>query len=291
MNVAILGSSGYLGSAYLQVRAPSGIRLVPASRSSVNYHDPFILREFLRSEQIKGVINCAGFTGKPNVDACEDFKELCFKLNVELPETIAKVCFDENMTLFQIGSGCIYQGTPDAENPDKGYKEEDEPNFSFEHPPCSFYSGTKAEMEKRIKDIPGVSIFRLRMPFSSAKDDRNLLCKLSRYPKLIEASNSLSFFDEFISKSLKMVAVQIPSGIYNFTNPGVAKNSQIVQLLIDKGIRSSEMAFFSSTSEAHSVMRAPRSACILDSTKIAALGFPLSDVHESLILCMNKMIS
>ena len=146
-------------------------------------------------------------------------------------------------------------------------------------------------MEKRIKDTPGVSIFRLRMPFSSAKDDRNLLWKLSRYPKLIEASNSLSFLDEFISMSLKMVAAQTPSGIYNFTNPGVAKNSQIVQLLIDKGIRTSEMAFFSSTSEAHSVMCAPRSSCILDSTKMAALGFPLSDVHESLLLCINKMSS
>jgi dTDP-4-dehydrorhamnose reductase len=263
--------------------------LVPASRSLVDYHDPFILREFLRSEQIRGVINCAGFTGKPNVDACEDSKELCFKMNVELPETIAKVCFDEKRTLYQIGSGCIYQGNPDAANPDKGYKEEDVPNFSFEHPPCSFYSGTKAEMEKRIKDTPGVSIFRLRMPFSSAKDDRNLLWKLSRYPKLIEASNSLSFLDEFISTSLKMVAAQTPSGIYNFTNPGVAKNSQIVQLLIDKGIRSSEIAFFSSTSETHSVMRAPRSSCILDSTKIAALGFPLSDVHETLLLCISKM--
>ena len=291
MKIAILGSSGYLGSAYLQVKAPPGIHLVPASRSLINYHDPFILRAFLRSEQIKGVINCAGFTGKPNVDACEDSKELCFKMNVELPETLAKVCFDENRTLFQIGSGCIYQGNPDAGNPGKGYREEDEPNFSFEHPPCSFYSGTKAEMEKRIKDTPGVSIFRLRMPFSSTKDDRNLLWKLSRYPKLIEASNSLSFLDEFISMSLKMVAAQTPSGIYNFTNPGVAKNSQIVQLLIDKGIRTSEMAFFSSTSEAHSVMRAPRSSCILDSTKIAALGFPLSDVHESLLLCINKMSS
>ena len=291
MRIAILGSSGYLGSAYFQVKAPPGIRLVPASRSLVDYHDPFILREFLRSEQIRGVINCAGFTGKPNVDACEDSKELCFKMNVELPETIAKVCFDENRKLFQIGSGCIYQGNPDAGNPDKGYREEDEPNFSFEHPPCSFYSGTKAEMEKRIKDTPGVSIFRLRMPFSSAKDDRNLLWKLSRYPKLIEASNSLSFLDEFISTSLKMVAAQTPSGIYNFTNPGVAKNSQIVQLLIDKGIRSSEIAFFSSTSETHSVMRAPRSSCILDSTKIAALGFPLSDVHESLLLCISKMRS
>lgn len=291
MKIAILGSSGYLGSAYLQVKAPPGIHLVAASRSLINYHDPFILRAFLRSEQIKGVINCAGFTGKPNVDVCEDSKELCFKMNVELPETIAKVCFDENRTLFQIGSGCIYQGNPDAENPGKGYREEDEPNFSFEHPPCSFYSGTKAEMEKRIKDTPGVSIFRLRMPFSSAKDDRNLLWKLSRYPKLIEASNSLSFLDEFISMSLKMVAAQTPSGIYNFTNPGVAKNSQIVQLLIDKGIRSSEVAFFSSTSEAQSVMRAPRSSCILDSTRIAALGFPLSDVHESLLLCINKMSS
>ena len=290
MKIAILGSSGYLGSAYLRVKPPKGIRLVPASRSLVNYHDPFILREFFRGEHIKGVINCAGFTGKPNVDACEDSKELCFKMNVELPETIAKVCFDENRTLFQIGSGCIYQGTPDAGNPDKGFREEDEPNFSFEHPPCSFYSGTKAEMEKRIKDTPGVSIFRLRMPFSSTKDDRNLLCKLSRYPKLIEASNSLTFLDEFISKSLEMVAAQVPSGVYNFTNPGVVKNSQIAQLLIDKGIRSSQMAFFSSTSEAHSVMRTPRSSCILDSTKIAALGFPLSDAHESLLLCVKKMI-
>lgn len=290
MKIAILGSSGYLGSAYLRVTPPKGIRLVPASRSLVNYHDPFILREFFRDEHINGVINCAGFTGKPNVDACEDSKELCFKMNVELPETIAKVCFDEDRTLFQIGSGCIYQGTPDAGNPDKGFREEDEPNFSFEHPPCSFYSGTKAEMEKRIKDTPGVSIFRLRMPFSSTKDGRNLLCKLSRYPKLIEASNSLTFLDEFISKSLEMVAAQVPSGIYNFTNPGVVKNSQIVQLLIDKGIRSSGLDFFSSTSEAHSVMRAPRSSCILDSTKIAALGFPLSDVHESLRLCVKKMI-
>jgi hypothetical protein len=87
-----------------------------------------------------------------------------------------------------------------------------------------------------------------------------------------------------------MVAAQVPSGVYNFTNPGVVKNSQIAQLLIDTGIRSSQMAFFSSTSEAHSVMRTPRSSCILDSTKIAALGFPLSDAHESLLLCVKKMI-
>ena len=105
MKIAILGSSGYLGSAYLRVKPPAGIRLVPASRCLVDYHDPFILRDFIRNEQIEGVINCAGYTGKPNVDACEDSKELCFKMNVVLPETIAKVCFDEKRALFQIGSG------------------------------------------------------------------------------------------------------------------------------------------------------------------------------------------
>jgi hypothetical protein len=46
--------------------------------------------------------------------------------------------------------------------------------------------------------------------------------------------------------------------------------------------------FFSSTSEAHSVMRTPHSSCILDSTKLAALGFPLSEAHESLLLCVKK---
>ena len=290
MKIAILGSSGYLGSAYLRFKAPAGILLVPTPQKSVDYHDPLILREFIRSEQIKGVINCAGYTGKPNVDACEDSKELCFKMNVELPETITKVCFDENIFLIQIGSGCIYQGTINVGYPNKGFREDDEPNFSFDHPPCSFYSGTKAEMEKRIKDTPGVSIFRLRMPFSAAKDDRNLLYKLSRYPKLIEASNSLTFLDEFIEKSLEMVAAQVPFGIYNLTNPGLVTNSEIAKLLFEKGIRSSELAFFASTSEAQSVMRAPRSSCILDSTKVAALGFPFSDVHEALHLCIHKMI-
>ena len=108
MKIAILGSSGYLGSAYLRFKAPAGILLVPTPQKSVDYHDPLILREFIRSEQFKGVINCAGYTGKPNVDACEYSKERCFKMIVELPQTIAKVCFDENIFLIQIGSGCIY---------------------------------------------------------------------------------------------------------------------------------------------------------------------------------------
>ena len=35
----------------------------------------------------------------------------------------------------------------------RGYTETDESNFSFRHPPCSFYSGTKGLAEEAIKGI------------------------------------------------------------------------------------------------------------------------------------------
>jgi len=289
MKIAILGAKGYLGLRFTEFKSNKNIIQIPISRSMFNYHDPIILRQIIRGKGLDGILNCAGFTGRPNVDNCEEHKDMCYKLNVELPETIAKVCFDEKKLFFQIGSGCIYQGGLSSIDPSLGYKEEDEPNLSFDHPPCSYYSGTKAEMEKRIRKVPGVSIFRLRMPFSSIKDDRNLICKLAKYQKILEASNSITFIDEFISKTLGMIASRVPSGIYNVTNPGVVSNLELAKLLWERKIRHSEPKVFETTQDIKSVMRSPRSSCVLDSSKIASLGFGMSNVHEALNKCINQM--
>lgn len=289
MKVALLGSSGYLGQAYLRTPVPKGLTLVPVTRDQLAYDDSSVLKNFIRNEKINAILNCAGFTGKPNVDACEDQKEICFEMNVLLPEILARVVADENISLFQIGSGCIYQGSPAGVDSDQGFREEDKPNFSFDHPPCSFYSGTKAEMEKRISGIPGVSIWRLRMPFSSQPDNRNLLSKLAAYPKVLEARNSLTDLDEMISITLQMLSARAPFGIYNLTNPGAVSTSEIVELLLRHGIRQTEPTFFSSQEEISAAMRAPRSSCILDSSKISRLGFPMREIRESLTLAVEKL--
>ncbi|NBS54804.1 NAD-dependent epimerase/dehydratase family protein [bacterium] len=289
MKIALLGSSGYLGQTYAQSRVPRGLSLIPIPRDQLDYSNPIILRNFIRREKVDGILNCAGFTGRPTVDACEDQQQLCFQLNVLLPELLAKVSSDEKTPLIQIGSGCIYQGNPSKTDPNQGFREEDQPNFSFDYPPCSYYSGTKAEMEKRIGHLPFVSIWRLRMPFSSQPDDRNLLQKLAKYPKVLEARNSLTDLNEMVSLTLRMLLAGVPSGIYNLTNPGVVSNSEIVEMLVAHGLRKLRPSFFSSTEEISMAMRAPRSSCVLDSSKIARLGFPMCDVREALARAVQAM--
>lgn len=289
VKIALLGSSGYLGQAYLRAPVPPGLNLVPVQRNQVAYHDPTVLRNFIRNEKINAILNCAGFTGKPNVDACEDQKEICFQMNVLLPQILARVAADEKISLFQIGSGCIYQGSPYGVDSDQGFREEDKPNFSFDHPPCSFYSGTKAEMEKRIAGLPGVSIWRLRMPFSTARENRNLLAKLAHYPKILEARNSLTDLKEMISISMRMLMARVPQGIYNMTNPGAVSSSHIAELLYQHGIRKEPPRFFSSKEEIAAAMRAPRSSCVLDSSKISRMGFPMRDIQVALEDAVKNM--
>ena len=70
MKIALLGSSGYLGQTYAQSRVPRGLSLIPIPRDQLDYSNPIILRNFIRREKVDGILNCAGFTGRPTVDAC-----------------------------------------------------------------------------------------------------------------------------------------------------------------------------------------------------------------------------
>ena len=67
---------------------------------------------FLRAnaDQIDVLINCAGYVGKPNVDACELHKEECLQGNVLLPEMLSRFCSELMIKFVHISSGCIYTG-------------------------------------------------------------------------------------------------------------------------------------------------------------------------------------
>ena len=87
------------------------------------------------------------------------------------------------------------------ERPDgKGWTEEDEPNFSFRIPPCSFYSGQK-HLVKKFWKVQKIVIFGgLRIPFNEERSPRNYLQKLLNYDSLLEAENSVSHLEEFVQK-------------------------------------------------------------------------------------------
>lgn len=304
--ILLLGASGYIGQAFAAEIQRRKLLFTPLARREVGYSQFGALLEYLRRLKPAFVINAAGYIGKPNVDACEDAKAETLLGNVVLPLTIAHACAVAEIPWGHVSTGCIYNGAkirdesggwriePDLNKPEvrrlfdtkpeafKGFAEDDEPNFSFRHPPCSFHNGTKVLAEEAIKDTGQVYIWRLRIPFDEFDGPRNCLSKLQRYPKVYDNINSFSHRSDFARACLDLWERRAPFGIYNVTNPGAISTRQIIakiERLLKPG-RSFE--FFSDDVQFYKTgVKAPRSNCILDTQKLLAAGVRMRPVDEA----------
>ena len=283
--VIILGGSGYVGQAYQKMFRERGIDFISLARSELDYTDTASLLLYLREMKPKFLINAAGYTGKPNVDACEKDKANCLFGNALLPSRIAEACAATNIPWGHVSSGCIFTGSrPDG----SGFTEGDEPNFTFRQNNCSWYSGTKALGEEVLQKYDNVYIWRLRIPFDHRDGSRNYLTKLIRYEKLLDARNSISHLGEFVAATFACFVKRLPFGTYNVTNPGSVTTRQVVELIRDSGVSQKEFKFFESKADFMSKAAiALRSNCVMDSSKLASAGIEMTPVIECLMSCLQ----
>ena len=278
--IYLLGGSGYVGQAYQALLKRKGLPFRNLRRSEVDYTDGPTLRSLLLQDKPEFLINAAGYTGKPNVDACELHKAECLLGNAVLPGIIAAACAEAGVPWGHVSSGCIYSG--DGPGPG-GFTELDPPNFTFRAGPCSFYSGTKGLGEEVLDGAPSLFVWRLRIPFDSVDNPRNYLTKLMRYPRLLDATNSISELDEFAEATLSCWTKRVPFGTYNVTNPGRVTTREVVELIRRSGVCNKEFSFFPSEAEfMKTAAKTPRSNCVMDPSKLAGVGIRLTDVHEAL---------
>ena len=108
--IILLGGSGYVGQAYQQLLAQKGISFRNLRRADLDYSDAPTLTAFLRETRPSFLINAAGYTGKPNVDACELHKAECLFGNAVLPGRIAAACAAAGVPWGHVSSGCIFTG-------------------------------------------------------------------------------------------------------------------------------------------------------------------------------------
>ena len=304
--ILLFGGTGYLGGAFRLELQRRELPFRNVSRSELDYtrFDPLLT--FLRANQPEFVINCAGYTGKPNVDACETAKADTLVGNAVLPLTIATACAAAEIPWGQVSSGCIYTGAKIVESgrervekdlttpqlrallensPDwvRGFTETDVPNFSFRDGPCSFYSGTKALGEEVIRGVGRSYIWRPRIPFDEFDNVRNYLSKLQRYAKVYDNVNSISHRSDFATACLDLWAQRAPFGIYNVTNPGFVTTRQVVALVERYLKPAKRFEFWASDAEFYQVAaKTPRSNCVLDTTKLLAAGVKMRPVLEAL---------
>ncbi|MEZ6122100.1 MAG: sugar nucleotide-binding protein [Planctomycetaceae bacterium] len=284
----ILGGSGYVGSAFVKHLNSIGQTVLVVSRQDLDYSSPAVLTDFLRERRPEFLINAAGYTGRPNVDACELAKSECLDGNAVLPGAIREACENTGVPWGHVSSGCIYTGTrPDG----SGFRESDTPNFSFRQNNCSFYSGCKALGEEILDGAERCFVWRLRIPFNEADSGRNYISKMMRYDRLLNAQNSLSHLDQFVESCVACWTRRVDYGIWNLTNPGFVTTREVVDLIRKHGLSDRSFSFFDSEQEFMQLAaKTPRSNCVLDSSKAVAAGLPMMPVHDALELAMKNWV-
>ena len=283
----VLGSTGYLGSYFVNHLIKKNEVVRGISRREVDYTDRDQLISILKEHKPKFLINAVGYTGKPNVDACESDQAECLFGNAVLPGRIRTACEEVGIPWGHVSSGCIYSG---RKSDGGGWTEEEEPNFSFRNGPCSFYSGTKALGEEVLKGAKNCYIWRLRIPFNEAKSPRNYLQKLLHYSSLLEAENSISHIDDYINSCLSSFTQECEPGIYNLTNSGSITTRQVVEWMKEEGVTDKEFTFFENEEDFMAKAAiTPRSNCVMDTSKAERNGIALRPVEEAVRQTLRKM--
>lgn len=269
MKILLLGSTGYLGEQFL--------RLYPdAVRPKIDVGDQQALSRLFDAEKPDIVINCAGKTGRPNVDWCETHKEETLRANVTGPLILLEECLARKIYLVHMSSGCIYEGGKGVKGDKrgKGFTEVDPPNFFG-----SFYSRTKGWSDQIMKDFPVLNL-RIRMPFDGSRSERNLIMKLTKYKKVLDVENSITSLPDFLDAAKKLIEKR-KTGTYNIVNEGVISPYRIMQLykeIVDPAHQFERLTL----DQLSGVVKVGRSNCILSTEKLKGEGITLRPVEQAL---------
>jgi len=254
MSIVVVGR-GWVGQ---KVSKLLGVQ--PVSHQWANDYLPLGMHE------VEWIINCAGLTGTPNVDACERNWRETIEANAYYPIKLLHTANVLGARLLHVSSGCIYSGAITSEDSD--------PNFFG-----SVYSMSKAVSDTALKDSAIVA--RIRMPFNSENVAKNLLVKIRQYAqqgKLWEGGpNSLTEIDEACEKIVELVRTNAPNGPYNLVNEGSVTTHEIARLM---GL---SPAWFTDAEFAACTV-APRSICQIPNRKI-----PMRPVEEVLVHCIYQL--
>lgn len=244
MNILIVGK-GWVGTrVYYDLLTRRRENVIQVHRLYHKRHTQ--VWDFLNeNHQLDWVINCAGVTGVPNVDACELDKANTLYGNAVFPVKLAYECLRRGIRFAHFSSGCIYEGEITDVNAT--------PNFFG-----STYSISKGISDVALADI--AQVYRIRMPFSDMNEPKNYLVKVRNYAtngKLFDGGlNSLTHIDEAVRIACNLVERNAPNGRYNLVNKGAVALQQIVDMF-------ELSAKWFTESEFRSVTACARSNCVI----------------------------
>ena len=223
------------------------------------------------------IINCAGKCGSPNIDWCSKTKEnreLTTYVNTYAPFNIYEACRRFGVKFVHLSSGCLWSSG-------RGVTEEHDPDLP------SFYSETKYNGDLRLQDTDAIMI-RLRMPIDGTPDSRNLITKLTKYPRVISYPNSITYIPDMID-AINHLINNDHSGVFNVANEGFVTGEDIIESYKKHVDPDHSVEYVSMLDLAKNrLVTDGRSNCILSGEKLEGTGFTMPSAEDRLDLAMRE---
>lgn len=108
MKILVTGAKGQLGSDVMDELRKRGIDGIGVDVQEMDITDADACEKVITGEKPDAVIHCAAYTA---VDAAEDNKELCHKINADGTRNIARVCKELDIRMMYISTDYVFDGT------------------------------------------------------------------------------------------------------------------------------------------------------------------------------------
>ncbi|WCL51185.1 dTDP-4-dehydrorhamnose reductase [Leptospira sp. GIMC2001] len=193
-------------------------------KSQLDITDKSAIEKIFAENKIISVVNAAAYTA---VDLAEKEKDLCHKVNVDGARNLAEVSADHKVKFIHVSTDFVFDGSKSTP-----YKEDDAKN------PLGVYGSTKSQGEDEVlKAYPNSLIIRTSWVYSSyGKNFFTTILRLGQEKEEIKVvadqigtptwARDLAWF---VYEALGTNA----SGIYHFTNEGVASWYDFAHTIVD----------------------------------------------------------
>jgi dTDP-4-dehydrorhamnose reductase len=275
--IAVVGR-GYIGSAFLFYPNATMLDATDAAKAGSSS-----MLCFMQATNAVAVVNAAGYCGVNNVDDCDEDPVKTWEANTLLPIMLADCCKWLGVPLHHISTGCVFDGAG---------REEKSPFREYEKPNCiaGQYRKSKFAGEAGVLEIlPSNSwCYRVRMPFDKRESPRNLICKVRKFAKVVDAVNSITYVPDLVEAVVNCVIERRAPGIYNMVNPYPISIYEVARIVAEQWGHSNDGPERMTPQDLDSICKGVRTNCILSTAKAEAAEFKFRPTLEAINQSLAK---
>lgn len=212
MRILVTGVKGQLGYDVVNELAKRGHTTIGVDVEEMDITDASAVETEMMKEPLDAVIHCAAYTA---VDAAEDNRELCMRVNAEGTRNIARVCRELDIKMVYISTDYVFDG--EGERP----WEPDDPRN-----PLNVYGESKYQGELAVEEyLDKYFIVRIAWVFGvNGKNFIKTMLRLSENQKEINVVNDQTGSPTYTYDLAVLLSDMVETekyGRYHATNEGL----------------------------------------------------------------------